>query len=152
MERALVEFCKENAELKLARSGRRWISADGRLSLLQGDILALPGDGRYTHIWDRASLIAMDPSKRSAYVSVLSNALAPGGKILLSTLARVVGPPEALRAGPPFSVDEAEVRRLYGPCFRIRRLSVEDALSSNPRFRAQGLSKVSQLTFLLVKK
>jgi thiopurine S-methyltransferase len=158
VERALEEFAVEHAHLKMVRTsrqgrfGRRVSTEPSCLTLLQGDILSLPGDEHYSHVWDRASLIAMAPEKREQYVAVLSRALAPGGRILLQTLARVEGPPDALRAGPPFSVDEAEVRRLYGAGYDIKRLENKDALGSNPRFKAQGLTKVTELTFLLVKK
>merc|ERR1712107_888726 len=64
-------------------------------------------------VWDRASLVAIDPSLREDYVRVIRSWLKPGGKILLSTTDRREGTAEAVAAGPPFSVSEAEVRRLY---------------------------------------
>lgn len=154
---ALSDFAAEHKQLKLRREGRAGpyaatVSADGKLRLLQGDILALPADGAYTHIWDRASLIAMDPQQRAAYVTALTGALATGGRVLLQVLTREAGPEAARKAGPPFSVSDADVKALYGGRYSIRLLERSDALDSNRRFRAQGLTRVTQSTFLLVKK
>lgn len=42
-------------------------------------------------MWDRGSLVAIDPSLRAKYASVLLSALAPGGQILLVAFERIAG-------------------------------------------------------------
>jgi thiopurine S-methyltransferase len=159
IQKALDEFAKEHPELHVRPTGQRTplcfpaaASKDGKLLLLRGDILALPATPTYTHVWDRASLVAMDPKDREAYVRAVSEAVVPGGRYLLSALTREAGPIEARVAGPPFSVSEADVRKLYGGSFRIRRLETTDALASNPRLKAQGLTAFTETTYLLVKR
>jgi thiopurine S-methyltransferase len=59
-------------------------------------------------IYDRAALIALPPPMRLAYVEKL-RALVPQGSLLLITLEY----PSQERQGPPFSVETAEVHKLF---------------------------------------
>ena len=88
--------------------------AAGALKLLCGDIFALPGDGGFDRVWDRASLVALDPVQRQRYAACITAAMAPRGVMLLQVLLRQAGAPLALQGGPPFSVSEADVKALYG--------------------------------------
>ena len=123
-----------------------------KLTLCCGDIFALPSAPAFDRIWDRASLVALDPAQRAKYVATLTAALKPGGTVLLQVLHREAGAAAVLAGGPPFSVSPADVQALYGKAFDIKKLESTDAMSSNPRFKASGLTKVSQVTYLLVKK
>jgi len=81
--------------------------------LLQTDFFHLDDtltDGRFETIFDRGSLIAIDPSLREEYVGVMSRLIQPGGRILFVGIERTGGD---LNAGPPFSIPEPEVRKLY---------------------------------------
>jgi thiopurine S-methyltransferase len=90
------------------------VLAAGALKLLCGDIFALPGDGAFDRVWDRASLVALDPVQRQRYAACITAAMAPRGVMLLQVLHRQAGAPLALQGGPPFSVTEADVKALYG--------------------------------------
>ena len=86
-----------------------------RITLLKGDFFDLDEtatDGRFEAIFDRASLVAIDPSLREDYVKVMSRMIHPGGKILLVAIEKQSGTEED-KKGPPFSLPEGEVRRLY---------------------------------------
>lgn len=87
----------------------RWSSPG--LDVFVGDIFALAAGslGRVDAVYDRAALIALPPDMRGRYAAHL-DAITQGAPQLLITLAY----DQAQMAGPPFSVDEAEVRRLYG--------------------------------------
>jgi thiopurine S-methyltransferase len=157
--KAVEDFAKEHPELKLAqgpRVGPFAVTAAGAgappLSLYCGDFFKLPAAPPFARVWDRAALVALDPAQRPAYVAKCAAALAPRGRILLQTLERVAGPPAALAAGPPFSVTEADVAALYGRTFTIQKLQTDDAMGTNPRFKATGLTKVLMVTYLLTKK
>ena len=60
-------------------------------------------------VYDRAALIALPRQMRQRYVSKLKSLLAPGAQILLISVEY----PQHEKAGPPFSVDFAEVKRLF---------------------------------------
>lgn len=69
------------------------------------DIGNVPVDG----IWDRGSLVAIEPSLREQYVQQISQFIKkPNGKYLLVAVVR------STTAGPPYSIDQAEVQRLFG--------------------------------------
>lgn len=100
-----------------------------KIELLLGDFFQLRHDdsalssvGRFNVIYDRASMVAIDPALRTEYIAILGQLLRTGGKILLVTIERTseirgdhssddVDP--SLVVGPPFSIPESEVRRLY---------------------------------------
>ncbi len=154
--KAVADFAKEHPELKMAKAasvGPFAVTAAGAgappLALYAGDFFKLPSSPPFARLWDRAALVALDPAQRSAYVVRCAAALAPRGRILLQTLERVAGPPAALAAGPPFSVSEADVAALYGSRFAIQKLETADAMGTNPRFKATGLTKVVMVTYLL---
>jgi thiopurine S-methyltransferase len=118
VRQGIEEFSTEQPHLGMkeeeasAGSYKRWVG--NRIVLLNGDFLALNAStagGRVSGVWDRGALVAVDPSIRPAYVQVLGNVIAPGGVILLSAFVRPNGD---VTTGPPFSIDEDEVRRLFG--------------------------------------
>jgi thiopurine S-methyltransferase len=87
----------------------RW-SAPG-LDIFAGDIFALSASclGNVDAVYDRAALIALPPDMRQQYAAHLDT-LTKGAPQLLITLAY----DQSRLAGPPFSVEEPELRNLYG--------------------------------------
>jgi len=113
VKKSLEVFASDHPELGIketASSSKMNRFVGNGITLLNGDFFTLTSedtDGRFEAIFDRASLVAIDPPLRKDYVKVMSNVIAPGGRILLVVLER------ADDKGPPFSVDEATVRALY---------------------------------------
>lgn len=83
----------------------------GNIILWQGDIFALTPTHVQgcTLIYDRAALIALPDAMRVRYVNQLRALFPQGGQLLLISLEY---PPEE-KQGPPFSVDEKEINRLF---------------------------------------
>ncbi len=46
--------------------------------------------------------------------------------------------------GPPFSVSDAEVSRLFAETYSVQLLCRTDILKSKARFREQGLTRLSE--------
>ena len=90
----------------------------GALQIWQGDIFALPlaALGRVDAIYDRAALIALPVPLRERYARLLAELPVPQ---LLITLIY----DQSQMDGPPFSVDEAELERLYGGRRQIHALA-----------------------------
>ena len=63
--------------------------------------------------------------------------------------ARHLEYPQAEKAGPPFSVDEAEVRELFAPQWQVELLERRDILAQEPGFRAEGVSALSAAVYRL---
>lgn len=99
-------------------------------------------------VYDRASLIALPPSMRSAYASHLTGLMDEGVRSLLVTLDY---PQEEMR-GPPFSVTTGEVEQLFGTQYDIKHLHSEDCLVNEPRFRKKGLTRLDEQVFVLQKE
>ncbi len=112
------------------------------LRIIEGDIFTLPAgaippcDAAY----DRAALVAMDPSRRSAYLAHLDSVLRPGSPILLIAFSYDT----ARMSGPPFSVDAAVVHECFPPPATPRLLTSRELISSEPRFRDRGLTSIRE--------
>jgi len=125
----------------------RWSA--GEIVLLCGDFFHLTADqlSGIGAIYDRAALIALPPEMRVRYASHLQRLL-PALPTLLVTMEY----PQAEMAGPPFSVEEAEVRSLFGARHEIERLLDEDTLAAEPRFRERGLTRLREKVFALRRR
>ena len=140
---AIEAFFTENRlEPEITQQGpfQRWACDD--LVLLQGDFFDLrPEDlADMTAVYDRASLIALPPEMRRDYVRHMQHILPSGAVMLLITMEY----PQDEMQGPPFSVDEAEVRRLYQAAGQIELLTDFNALAANPELRRRGLTRMRE--------
>lgn len=145
---AVHDFFAENAlEPIVTRQGafERW-ECDG-LVILQGDFFHLtPAEvADCAGVFDRASLIALPPEMRASYAQHFMAILPPHVQTLLITLE--YGQSEM--KGPPFSVQEAEVRSFYEENFSVERLLALNALDDEPGFRQRGLTRLEEKVYLL---
>lgn len=146
---AVADFFSENrldAEVSELREGlQRWAFDD--LVILCGDLFTLQSDdlADCQAVYDRASLIAMPPSMRPDYVSKMRALFPTPRPGLLVTMEY----PQDEMKGPPFSVDEAEVRDYYADQYRISHILKLDILAENHRFRERGVSHLHERVYLL---
>jgi thiopurine S-methyltransferase len=166
IRKALDEFAEEQPELEVKaveNSPDSFERLKGKkATLLKGDFFALDADaagGHFDSIWDRASLVAIDPTLREDYVQVMKKLLKPGGTILLMTIERRTGTEDGMKAGPPFSVPEKEVRRLYESQDWVESVEVIeeiDEFALNPdskeRYTSAGVTSFFELMFLIKSK
>jgi thiopurine S-methyltransferase len=112
------------------------------LEILCADFFELEkGDiGNCQGVYDRAALIALPPDMRPRYVDHLSTLLDPHATGLLVTLEYN----QSEMGGPPFSVSDAEVSRLFAETYSVRLLCQTDILKSKARFKEQGLTRLSE--------
>jgi thiopurine S-methyltransferase len=136
-------------------AARRRVSADfdlyeaPGLELYRGDFFALTPAvlGDIAAVYDRASLISWTPGLRDRYARHLTNLTPAGTPTLLVTLEY----DQTQKNGPPFSIDAAEVRRLYAADYAIEELSREDVLDSEPRMRARGVTQLHEACYRLTR-
>ena len=121
------------------------------LTYLQGDIFylgpahLLAQDGSpVDRVWDRAAIIALPPELRARYAALLLERLAPGTRTLMVTLSY----DQAVMDGPPFSVPDEEVRRLFRESARLEQLLHADT-EAEDNFKKAGLSTMGHSTWLL---
>lgn len=99
-----------------------------------------------TAVFDRASLIALPAQMRPRYASHMADIVPRSAATLLVSLTY----PQREMEGPPFCVDEAEVRALHAQ-YRVDRLADVDVLShpENQRFLERGLTAMSEQVYRL---
>jgi thiopurine S-methyltransferase len=115
---------------------QRWQA--GGFTLYCGDFFAIGPEllAACTAVYDRAALIALPAPMRPRYVQHLLAVLPPATTTLLLTMDY----PQQQMQGPPFSVDETEVRRLFETQHSVTLLATRDTLANEPRLRQRGLS------------
>ncbi len=125
----------------------------GELLAVEGDFLAIGasdlermGLQKFNAAFDRGGIVAVDQAERPRYAEVLSELMAPAGRVLL-----VVTEHEPA-FGPPHSVDEAEVRSLFEKHFAVRILSRTDVLEAEPHWRERGATSFSEAAYLLTRR
>ncbi|MET0027860.1 MAG: thiopurine S-methyltransferase [Candidatus Thiodiazotropha sp.] len=145
---AVETFFEEHAltpEVTPAGAFERWSS--GPFELYCGDIFdlqELPLQD-LDAVYDRASLVALNPSQRKQFSQMLMDNLPEGIKILLVTMSY----PQNEMAGPPYSVPQEEVRELFDSRFEIRLLHTLDLLKDSQRYGDRGVSRMLEEIYLL---
>ena len=117
------------------------------LSVYVGDIFELTADlaGTFDAIWDRAALIALNPTDRTHYAPHVSSFLKKDSSLLLSVLLY----DQQKMSGPPFSVSDDEIYRLYNACQSLEKLQSKNVTSRNPMFIEAGLDTVTENLWLI---
>lgn len=145
---AVHSFFAENGLVpeRRTRGGFGSFAVDG-LEILCGDFFQLQAaDLRgIVGVYDRASLIALPPLMRQSYAEQLLKILPSDAQILLVTMNY----PQEQMSGPPFSLGEDEVKRLYAARYRVLPLFEKDILEESPRFRARGLQSLRERVYHL---
>ena len=100
--------------------------------------------GSFDLFYDRAALIALPPEMRPGYVQHLASLITKNSQGLLIGLE--YDPAEM--HGPPFTVPEPEIRRLFG-AFQCEKLLEYDCLDQEPHFRKRGLTWMKESAYSL---
>lgn len=145
---AVSAFFEENglrAEKESCGALERW-SAEG-ITLYVGDLFQLPAEliSGVRAVYDRAALVALPPEMRAAYAALLCRIIPAPLEMLLLTLEY----PADQMSAPPFSVDEAEIFRLYESTFTLNKLDEFDALAESPGLAQRGLKNLTERVHLL---
>ncbi|XP_078526628.1 thiopurine S-methyltransferase-like [Lissotriton helveticus] len=101
---------------------------------------------KYDGIWDRGSLVAINPRDRERYAKALLSLMEQDCCYLLIT---VLYNPDLLE-GPPFYVPNSVIEKLYGESCNIKLLETVDALDD--RIRGWGLDYFRETIHVLTLK
>ncbi len=123
----------------------RWSS--GPYEIYCGDIFDLPLlDNRDIQaVYDRASLVALNPDQRRHYAELLKNILPAKASVLLVAMDY----PQEEMQGPPYSVQMPEVQALFEPRFSVTLLHTLDLLKDTERYGDRGVSRMLEQVYLL---
>jgi thiopurine S-methyltransferase len=111
-----------------------------------GDFLKFERADSFDLAFDRAALVALPESMREAYAHKVQTSLRTGGKCLLITYE--YDPREF--QGPPFSVDEVQVRKLYDERCDVRVLERREIKVEGSRLAA--LPSLREAVYEITKK
>ncbi|NYT37659.1 thiopurine S-methyltransferase [Allopusillimonas soli] len=143
---AIAQFLQENdlrAQVRESPLGRHHVA--GEIEIIEGDIFGLDAAtlAGCAGAYDRAALVALPEAMRKDYVRHVYGQLAGNYRGLLLTLHY----DQSSMEGPPFSVDEEEVARLYADHTRARLVDRRDILAKEPKFAQRGLTALDTLVF-----
>ena len=145
-EKAIKAFSNEQKLDLQANSYKNFTAHKGsQVSILEGDFFKLDKDSlsKLSAVYDRASLVALPELMRKQYVKLLAENLPLHVNMLLVTIEYN----QALMSGPPFSVSNDEVERLYKPHFLVEKLYQEDIVNKQPRFKQKGLDMMIERVY-----
>lgn len=110
-----------------------------------GDFFKLSESENFDFVYDRAALVALPETMRKDYTKKITQVMRKGGKCLLISFE--YDPSEM--QGPPFSVSEEEVHRLYSDHFSINQLERKSLNQEGGRLSA--VTSLKQTVFVLEK-
>ncbi|KAK6323620.1 hypothetical protein J4Q44_G00059590 [Coregonus suidteri] len=124
-------------------------SSDGNISLYQCDLYKFSSaiEGQFGGIWDRGSLVAINPRDREKYAALIMSLMDKDCQYLLDTF---LYNPELFK-GPPFNVPDVEVNRLFGRSCDIEFIQSSDALP-DVKDKEWGLDVFIERVHLLTPK
>src|SRR3546814_9751250 len=134
---AVAQFFDDNGIEPTASRSRYGVHhRAGGIEIICGDVFDLDREALAdcAAFYDRAALIALPAPLRRRYADEVYAALPTGCRGLLVSLAY---PPAELE-GPPFPVDEAQVRSLFQHHLSHEVLARQDIAPNPPAFPAQG--------------
>lgn len=147
---AVQQFFADNElrpEVHESHYGRHHVA--GAIELICGDAFALDAAALAdcAGVYDRAAVIALPEDMRRRYAEELYARLPTDCRGLMITLEY----PQPEKAGPPFSVDEREVRRAFGARWHVDLLERRDILASEPGFMAERVSSLATAVYRLLR-
>lgn len=121
--------------------------SSGPYEIYCGDIFDLPelDNSSVGAVYDRASLIALNPQQRICYAQLLMEHLPEQCQILLVAMDY----DQREMTGPPYCVSQAEVNSLYADRYRVKMLHSLDLLRESERYRERGLTQLFEQVYHL---
>jgi len=145
--RAVEDFFLEHGlAAQVSQHGAFEVWRSGDVELWCGDVFALQAEdvADCAGLYDRAALIALPAPMRERYKVMLTTLMPVGGKGMLVTLDY----DQALLAGPPFSVGDAEVRQGFAG-WRIEALEANELIDESPKFQQAGITSLLERVYRL---
>ena len=153
---AIESFLAENQLHARTRSSSEGTHYDitnapgGDIEIINGDVFETDPEAiaHCEAFYDRAALIAMPARMRERLAGDVYLQLPAASAGLLITLDY----PENEMQGPPFSVDGAEVHRLFDQPWKVEQLERRDILASQPSFLEQGVTALHTSVYALARR
>jgi thiopurine S-methyltransferase len=144
-------FSENNLTFTLTQDELFNIYTYENITIYQGDYFDLNSQylNQVKAVYDRASLIALPEQLIKKYTEHMYSLLPLNAQLLLITLELQRTTTDAL--GPPFSVPDAKVKKLYQKFTTIKLLRTEDIINREGGFQKQGCEYVYERIYLITK-
>ncbi|RUA04478.1 MAG: thiopurine S-methyltransferase [Gammaproteobacteria bacterium] len=149
-EVAVTAFFQENAMPYTVQEANNFTVYNARnIRIFCGDFFNLDSGhlGMTSALYDRGALIALPEDLRVKYAQHLYDIIPSGCRILLLTLNY----PQSQISGPPFAVDEAEVKSLF-EWFECQQLECFNDIKNEPKYLHAGVDFIERATYCLHKE
>ncbi|KAM4539874.1 putative thiopurine S-methyltransferase isoform 1-T1 [Odontesthes bonariensis] len=153
-EKAVRQFFEENNMTYSVESvptipgAQLFKNSEKNISLYQCDLYDFSSsvEGQFGAIWDRGSLVAINPKDRERYAALIISLMAGDCRYLLDTF---LYNPDQYK-GPPFFVPDEQVHGLFGSRCDVELLQSVDALTDKQR--AWGMDSFTENVHLITLK
>ena len=142
-------FSENNLAYKITKVDDFDLYSTENLEIYCGDFFALTSKhlNNVKSVFDRKSLIALEPEVRQKYVKHLNDIISLGARILLVTLQY----PQYQMSGPPFSVDKSEVESLFSMAFESQELRSFNDIENESKLTRAGVDYINNAAYYLRK-
>jgi thiopurine S-methyltransferase len=142
-------FSENNLAYKITKVDDFDLYSTENLEIYCGDFFALTSKhlNNVKSVFDRKSLIALEPEVRQKYVKHLNDIISLGARILLVTLQY----PQYQMSGPPFSVDKSEVESLFSMAFESQELRSFNDIENGSKLTRAGVDYIDNAAYYLRK-
>jgi len=143
-------FSEQNLTPRVTERGVFKVYQADLIEIWCGDFFALNAEvlADCAALYDRAALIALPPLMRAQYADHLNTWLPSGCQGLLITLDYE----QVQKAGPPFAVTDEEVQLLLGERWALQVLQEQDILGESWKFVQDGVTRLEERVYQLVKR
>jgi thiopurine S-methyltransferase len=145
-EQAVLEYFTDNNIITPQKTANCYTHQG--LTLEVNDFLEHQNTVGYDFIYDRAAIVALPPEMRVKYAKKWLELLNPGGKAILISFEY----DQSKVAGPPFSVEEEEIIKLFSHEASIKVLEEKSEKPNNPKFADADVKKFTWKVYLIEKK
>ena len=150
-EKAVLAYFEEGGEESELTTGFYLKRYEGpRTTIYRGDFFDLSTSDilGIRAVFDRGALVALPESMRERYVDHMLRIIPEHAHILLVTLEY----DQEKVAGPPFSVTDVEINRLFASRSRISPVEKVVTTELPPRFARAGIESVMEAVYHIVKE
>ena len=142
-------FAENNLAYKIYKVDSFVVYKSDNITIYQGDIFNFKQEylQNITAIYDRASLVALSPQLRERYGKLFDGIIISGVSYLLLVLSYE----QEKIDGPPFSVDENEIKNIFNN-WEITQLASFNDIKHEAKFSNQGLTILNKESYILRKK
>merc|ERR1739838_501849 len=105
------------------------------ITIFQGDFFQVTSKllGRFDAIWDRGSLVAINPSERIKYAKIIESLVTTDTRYMV----QAVNYNQSHYGGPPFALPFTDLRDLFCSKFNIDDLLIEQSSDSEQKYGIQ---------------